>query len=570
MEESQQERTDTIRRKSNEIQNHIIDEYSHGKITRREFIRRGAIAGLSLPFLGFLATACGDDDAQSTTTTVAGTAGTSPTTTTAEPVTVRVGVDATSVGVEPVLINDEAGLALLGQTGEYLVFSDAELNAEKALATDWSSNDTGDVWTFAIREGATFNDGSPLTAQDVAATFNGPISGGNAASAYGTFGFEAGAAVALDDHTVQFTLNAPNGAFPFFVSSDNYNATILPASFWDAYSEGSYEQSFIGTGPWIEDSYERDVSAVYVKNPNYWGDNSAQPDRMEVTFFADDAAAITAFQEGRIDMIHSVSFAAAAGLVGDPEAKIQNISTAQHRQVYFDTASPPFDDKRVRQAMALVLNRPTLIEGLLSGFGVLGNDHPIWQFYPMYDPGAVEQRTQDVAQARALLADAGFPNGFDAPLDTLAFNEIEDLAQLIQASALEAGVNLDVNVTDSGTYYSDFWLAAQGSMGIVNYGHRGVPNVYLGAPLLGDDRGTWNASHWVNPAYDALYDQFVSAPDLDTQRQLAGQIEVMLNDEVPFAVPYFLDFVSIVRPDLVGLETTGMGHFKLIEAGFNG
>jgi peptide/nickel transport system substrate-binding protein len=406
----------------------------------------------------------------------------------------------------------------------------------------------------------------------VAATFNGPIAAGNAASAYGTFGLEAGAAEALDDRTVRFTLNAPNGAFPFFVSSDNYNAAILPASFWDAYSEGSYEtgaQSFIGSGPWIVESYERDVRAVYVKNPDYWGNNARQPDRMELSFFADDAAAITAFQEGRIDMIHSVSFAAAAGLQADPDARLQNISTAQHRQVYFDTAAPPFNDKRVRQAVALTLNRPVLIEGLLSGFGVLGNDHPIWEFYPMYDPEAVVQRSQNLEQARTLLADAGFPDGFSAPLDTLSFNEVEDLAQLIQSSAAEIGVNLDVNVTDAGTYYSDYWLAAQGSMGIVNYGHRGVPNVYLGAPLLGDDRGTWNASHWVNPPYDALYDQFISAPDLDTQRQLAGQIQVLLNDEVPFVVPYFLDFVSVVRPDLSGLETTGMGHFRLIEAGFN-
>ena len=69
--------------------------------------------------------------------------------------------------------------------------------------------------------------------------------------------------------------------------------------------------------------------------------------------------------------------------------------------------------------------------------------------------------------------------------------------------------------------------------------------------------------HW------RMYDQFISAPDLDTQRQLAGQIQVLLNDEVPFVVPYFLDFVSVVRPDLSGLETTGMGHFRLIEAGFN-
>lgn len=564
---------DRIRRQSTEVQNHIIDEYEARKISRRDFIRRGSIVGMSIPVLGFLAAACGDDDDVAPTTAAPGpepTAAPPPPATDppAGPVTVRVGLNPSpSVGVEPVLINDEIGLALFGQTAQYLVFSDDQLNAVPVLAESWESNDTGDVWTFNIRQGVTFNDGTPLTAEDVVATFNGPIAGGNAASAYETFGVTAESAVALDDFTVQFTLAAPNGAFPFFVSSDNYNAGILPKSFWDGYAEGNYEQSFVGTGPWVLDSYDPGVSATYVKNPNYWGDNAAQPDRMEVSLFDDEAAAVTAFQEGRIDMIHRLS--PASTLLDDPNAQVQSISTAQHRQVYFDTQAPPFDDKRVRQAMALMLNRPVLIEGLLAGFGVVGNDHPIWQNYPMYNADAVAQREEDLATAQQLLDAAGYADGLDAPLDALAFNEVERLAQLIQASAAQLNnVNLNVGIYDAGTYYSDYWLAAQGSMGIVNYGHRGVPNVYLGAPLLSD--GTWNASHYVDADYDALFQQFVSAPDLDTQRQIGGQIQAKLNDEVPFIVPYFLDFISVTKPNVSGLVTTGMGHFSVVNAAFTG
>jgi peptide/nickel transport system substrate-binding protein len=568
---------DRIRRQSSEVQNHIIDEYEAKKISRRDFIRRGSIVGMSLPVLGFLAAACGDDD-DVTPTTAAPAATDAPPAATdppAAPVTIRVGINPTpSVGIEPVLINDEAGLAVLGQSAQYLVFSDDELNAVPVLAESWQSNAAGDVWTFTLREGVTFQDGTPLTAADVVATFNGPIADGNAASAYGTFGVTNQSAAAIDDRTVQFTLDAPNGAFPFFVSSDNYNAAILPASFWQNYAEGSYEQSFIGTGPWVNVDYEPGISATYEKNTNYWGDNMGQPDRMEILFFADEASSVTAFQEGRIDLIHRISASGGAALINDPNANVQSISTAQHRQVYFDTRpdpANPFGDKRVRQAMALMLNRPVLIEGLLDGFGVAGNDHPIWQNFPMYDPNAVAQRTEDLAAAQGLLDAAGFGDGFDAPLDTLEFNEVPALAQLIQASAAQLNnVNLSVGVYDSGTYYGDYWLAAQNSMGIVHYGHRGVPNVYLGAPLLSGERGTWNASHWENADYDALFDQFVSAPDLDTQRQIAGQIQVLLNDEVPFIVPYFLDFISVTKPGLTGLETTGMGHYSVVNAAFTG
>jgi len=209
-----------------------------------------------------------------------------------------------------------------------------------------------------------------------------------------------------------------------------------------------------------------------------------------------------------------------------------------------------------------------LIDGLLGGFGVAGNDHPIWEGYPSFNADAVEQRAANLEMAQQLLADAGFADGFTAPLDTLTFNEVEDLAQLIQASAAQIGVTLEVGVYDAGTYYSDYWLAAQGSMGIVNYGHRGVPQVYLAAPLLSD--GTWNASHYANSDYDALFQQFNAELDLDAQRDLAGQIEVLLNDEVPYSVPYFLDFISVTGADFSGLVTTGMGHYDITSAAFSG
>jgi peptide/nickel transport system substrate-binding protein len=579
---AQLEQVDYIRRRSTPVQNHVIDEVQYGKITRREFLRRGSLLGLSFPVMGMVLAACAEETATSTTagtgttaaagaTTTAGS-GSPSTTMAAGPVTVRTALPAPAVGIDPVLINDEGGLATFGQAAEYLIFSDAELTPVPVLAESWEPNADGDVWTFHLNPNATFHDGSPVTAEDVVATVQG-IAVGNAGPAFQTYGVDPAAVVAVDPQTVEFTLTQPSGAFPFFMSSDNYNAAILPASFWAEYTEGSYEQSFIGSGPWINESFEPGVSAVYVKNEEYWGDNSGQPDRMEITFFADEAAAVTGFQEGRIDTIPHISYSGATALLSSPDASVTSISTAQHRQVYFDTSAEPFQDKRVRQAIALTLNRPTLIEGLLGGYGVAGNDHPIWENFPMYNPDAVAQREEDLVTAQQLLEAAGYADGFEAPLDTLVFFEVEDLATLIAGSAAQIGVTLNVGVYDSGTYYSDYWLAAANSMGIVNYGHRGVPNVYLGAPLLSPDRlgdGSWNASHWSNPDYDALFDQFTSAPDLDTQRQIAGEMQVLLNDEVPFIVPYYVDHISVASPTFSGLEVTGMGHFDVTGGSFSG
>jgi len=568
-------RLDTIRRRATPIENHIIDEYAAGKITRRDFIRRGTIIGMSVSVLGFVATACATDDATTSTVGVTqgttgttgasgttGTTGATGTTGTTGAGTIRAAMITPAGAIDPVLTNDEGRLAILGQTAQYLTFSDAELNLIPVLAESWEPNDTLDVWTFNLRQGVTYHDGSPMVADDVVAVFTN-IASGNAASAYETFGVTPENIVAIDEATVEFTLAQPNGSFPFFVSSDNYNGIIVPASFWDSYVEGSYETEFPGTGIWQIENHEPGVSASFVKNQNYWGDNAAQPEQLEVIFFADEAVAVTAFQEGRVDVIPHISSSGGQALLESPDATVASIPTAQHRQVYFDTSAPPFNDKRVRQAVALTLNRQVLIDGLLAGFGTVGNDHPIWEFFPMFSQDTPAQRAEDLAAAQGLLDAAGL-GAFEAPLHTLVFAEVEDLAQLIAASAAQVGITLNLGVFDSGTYYNDYWLAAAGSMGIVNYGHRGVPNVYLAAPLLSD--GTWNASHWVNETYDDLYNQFASAPDLDIQRQLSGELQTLLNDEVPFIVPYFVDHISITQPNFSGLVVTGMGHVDLVNA----
>ena len=319
------------------------------------------------------------------------------------------------------------------------------------------------------------------------------------------------------------------------------------------------------------------MSASYVKNENYWGDNSNQPDRMEVSMFGDEAAMVTAFQDERLDVLYRVSFTNAETLQGGG-ALAQSVPTAQHRQVYMDCSTPPFEDKRVRQAMALMIDRPLFVEGLLGGFGMIGNDHPIWPLFPMFNDSAVSQREANLAEAQSLLEAAGLGQGFTTRLDTLDFAEVQDLALLIQQSAAQLNVTIELNVTDSSTYYQDFWCAypyegpcspgAQGSIGIVNYGHRGVPNVYMGAPLLSD--GQWNASHWLGEGYDKLFNDFAAAPDLEVQRDLAGQIEALLWEEVPFIVPYFTDFISATAPNFQGLTVTGMGHFDITNAGFTG
>ena len=103
-------------------------------------------------------------------------------------------------------------------------------------------------------------------------------------------------------------------------------------------------------------------------------------------------------------------------------------------------------------------------------------------------------------------------------------------------------------------------------MGITDYGHRSVPNTFLGAPLL--STGTWNSAHFKNPTYDGLVKQYFAATDLQTQKSVAGQIETLLLDETPIIFPYFYDYLGVSKKSLVGVLITPIGHVQLEKAGF--
>jgi len=554
-----QRRVDAIRRVSTPVENHLIDEYAAGKISRRDFIRRGTVIGMGFPLLGVLAS-CASPDA--TTTTGAGTttttaAGTTSTTAVAGPITVRNGLVAPAGAIDPVTVADEGGLAVLGQSGEYLAFSDSNLELRPVLAESWSPNDDGSVWTFSLRQGVLFQDGTEMKAADVVASIEGVI-GGNAASAFYR-ALSPGATTATDDYTVTFELDRPVGSFPYLVSSDNYNAVILPAAWWAGYGEGVYEQTFPGTGAWKLEAFEQGVSVSYTKNPDYWDVGRVIPDRIEHVFFAEEAAAVTAYLGGEVDMLGNFSVASGQALLTDANTVVTELRAAPHRQVHLATDVEPFTDKRVRQAMALTLNRADILAGLFNGKADLGNDHPMAPVFPSSDL-TVPQREANVEQARQLLADAGLPDGFTVQLSGWNGFEMPTLAQLVQTAAAEIGVTVELNITDAGTYYNDFWLSGS-PMGITDYGHRGVPNVYINYALRSD--GGWNAAHFNSSAFDSAVDTFVGALDLDSQRAAAKTVEEILLDETPLILPYFYYHLTAAKSNLSGWEVSAMGHVRL-------
>ncbi|MBK1869285.1 ABC transporter substrate-binding protein [Aestuariivirga sp. YIM B02566] len=539
---------DLLRRGRTPHENHLIDGLVDGRVSRREFLRYGSVLGLSLPLLGAaagLGLMPGPARAQ-------GAGG-----------VLRVAVDTPTGAIDPVKTPDVGGLVMLQQSGEFLCMDGQDLVLRPMLAESWKPNDKGDVWTFKLRKGVKFHNGKEMTADDVAASLNrlaDPANGSNALSVFkGVLSKDAVRKV--DDLTVEFHLDAPNANFPYLVSSDNYNAIILPADY-----AGDFEKNFVGTGPFKLEKYTPKVGASFVRNDDYWGDK-ALLDRVEFTFFADIQPQILALQGNQVDLINQLPVLAGAGLLNDPNVEIISIHSASHYQIHMRTDMDPFKDPRVRRAVALSLDRDKLVKGLLRGRAQPGNDSPFAPVYPSTDT-SVEQRKQNIAEAKQLLEAAGIKSGTKVPLATQRFQEVPQYAQLVQNAAKEIGIEIELNVMDSGAYYGDAvfgkstWLDSV--MGITDYGHRGVPNVYLSAPLRSD--GSWNAAHFKNKEYDTLAAGYVAALDLEAQKAAAGKIQKLLLEETPIIFGYFYDHLSAVRKGVAGVEPTAMSQTFLARA----
>ena len=264
-----QRRAGAFRRRRNDIENHIVDEYVAGRIDRREFIKRGTVAGLSLPMISFLIAACGGANDSATTTAPAGSSAAAGATSAAAGAaggTIRVGITTPTTEVDPILNGDTGGLATLALTGEFLCVSENK-QLTPWLAESWTSNPDATEWTFKIRQGVKFNDGTPMTAKDVVASINrmaDPANKSNALSA--TTGVLSADSLATDDAPSSSSSTARSALSP-----TTSRATTTTRSFSRPSYAGDFAKTFPGTGPWKLDCYQEGVGASFTRNDDYWG-----------------------------------------------------------------------------------------------------------------------------------------------------------------------------------------------------------------------------------------------------------------------------------------------------------
>ena len=559
-------RFDLMRRNVGPVELDLIESYAQKKINRRDFVKRGTVVGLTAPFMGAVIAACGSDAAEEGSgAETEGSGGGEATGTVGGNLIIGNQFGDANSGLDPVAMLDLGTYNVVSQSFEYLVGLGDDGNiAATGLATSWSPNEDGSVWTFELREGPVWQgSGEPLTSADVAATMDRAAAFGNAGLA-GVI--EEGSVDASDPQKAVITLVEPNGNFPVLVSIFNTQSLITPA---DYTSGTTLDERPDGTGAWKLESFDPTTFvATYSRNENWWGGQTLL-DTIELRGFADIGTAVTAMSSREIDVIQSFSVIGGEGLLNDDSFNVLTPPSSNHRQVPFNVAQGKWNDPRIRQALGFCLDRDQLVNTLFAGRAEIANDHPILSSLPFFDADATPQRTRDIDMAKQLIADSGITD-LTGTIECGDLGEIPEFAQLIQQNATEAGFDLQVNVQSNSTFYGDSWcpgpsesdpnLPCDGSsdLTIVDWGHRPTPDIFLGAAL--NSGGVWNGSNYANPEFDQKLSDYRTSVDVEGQKEAIGAIQTILHEDTPALYGYFYNYLAGHADTVSGVDTTALGH----------
>lgn len=459
--------------------------------------------------------------------------------------TLRISVDQAAAKLNPLLtrVNPEYLISELLYSA--LTRLKIDMSVEPDLAESWSSSADLLEWTFVLRKGVTFHDGSAFTAADVVATFEAILDAKTASPARQNVGPIA-KVTAKDDSTVVFTLSAPFADLP--VTLAYTNAKIVPAAVIKA-GLARLDREAIGTGPFKLVSFEPERLIVVARNDAYYDKARPYLDRIDVVVYPDISAESSALIAGDTDLISTAQPTEYGRLAKAAGVKGLRVPSGQFCNVNFGCDTKPFNDVRVRQALALTIDRTAMVDFVTEGYGTPGNDTPLNAAYRFYAEQPLKK--PDIAKAKALLAEAGYPNGLEATLIASDRPSLRtQMAVALREMAKPAGFRINVETMPHATYLDQVWKKGSFYVGFYNM----QPTADAIFALLYTSNAAWNETRWNNAAFDKVVNEARATVDEGKRRELYGEAQKLMHAEVPSIIPTFFDLLAARREWVQGYE----------------
>ncbi len=476
--------------------------------------------------------------------------------------TLRVGLNA-PIQLDPALQSNDPEAAFNRAIYDFLVEINASNDVVPNLASDWSVSDDGLTYTFTLVDGITFHDSSPMSSADVVFTFNRLKEVGSPAINLLGSDFEVSAP---DASTVVFTLPQVNADFLYGVGSRWTGIIQDGMTTPNVLGEGDMAYAnFNGTGPFILTDYRPEDGATLTANSNYWMDGQPQLAGLEFVFIEDPIAQADALATNVVDFIFKVPIDQFVSLESTDGVMTLSRPTSQHPVVRLRTDEGfPGADPNVRLAFKFGTDRQLANDLVLQSRGVIGHNDPISPVYASFYDGALEDQPYDPAQACALLAEAGYPDGLEMTLYTPDSLGYPNLATVLQQMWGPACIRVSIEVRPENAYYSsNEWFDV--ALGITGYGARPTPQQFLVEAYASD--GLYNETRWSNETLDALIDQSGQTVDEAARQAIFNQISQIFHDEGPIVIPWFAPMLAAARSNVQGLDVNpfpGLTDFRTV------
>ena len=421
------------------------------------------------------------------------------------------------------------------QMWDSLLWVNEEGELEPALAESYEISEDGTEYTFYLRDDVVFHNGEPFNADSVVLTWERAA---NADYEYSYYFTNADSVEKIDDYTVKVTTPEPDSTFLRLMA--DYWA-MIPPKYYEEVGEDGFVEHPIGTGPFMFVEWVKGDHITMEANPNYWREGLPKVQNLIFRPIPESATRVAAIQTGEVDVVGRLSSEEAQSLLGAPNVKVIRYPSTRIYYIAFNNLTTgldqPTEDPLVRQAMNYAVDVDAIVDALFDGFGQRATGYVADGEMGF---GAVEPFPYDPGKAKELLAEAGYPDGFemDFACPAGAYIFFEQVCEAVQGYLLDVGIETNLEIMESGQYweleaekqlpplFGDSWSSTLGE----------AYNRLYGA------LGGWDASYssWSDPTIDQYLADIETAIDFQERKKLYEDLQVYMQENPPFIYLYQL------------------------------
>jgi peptide/nickel transport system substrate-binding protein len=392
-----------------------------------------------------------------------------------------------------------------------LGFKPGTLEVVPELATEWTPNADATEWTFKLREGVKFHDGTPFNAEAVVFNFQrlfeptfefGFRAEGKkyniVPDIFGGYAGEANSAYksieAVDENTVKFILTRPVPLLPNYLAASYFGLSSPEAVKAAKGKYGTAEVGGVGTGPFKFDRWDAGQSVTLVRNEDYWGEKAKMPG-VVVRFISEAPQRLAELESGSIDFTINLTADSSKKIAASSDLQVVDLVPFNIAYLALNMNDKPFDDPKVRQAVAYAINKQEILDTAYNGVGTVADD-----FLPDglsdFRPTDLEPYAYDPDKAKALLAEAGYPDGISTmvltdgselpltlwymPVSRPYYPDAKSVAELYAAQLSDVGIKVELKTEDWGVYLDNWDAGAKHGMTMLGWtGDYADPNNFL-------------------------------------------------------------------------------------------